>query len=84
MPKHIAFNALQPTARPVILAPPLRRIGQRWRATRAPQGCHTAQAVSSWGSRLPFKLPLAQSDKRIVVSSLMPNIHLPRFREEIQ
>ena len=42
---RFGFIAFWPTAVWGIMAPPLRRIGQRWEATRAPERCHTARAV---------------------------------------
>jgi hypothetical protein len=74
-----AFNALRPPAGAGIFRLPSRRIGQRWRATRAPRWGHTARAVFPWEDRLLVNLPEAQCDKRILY---FPNDIRPRFWEE--
>jgi hypothetical protein len=79
---RFAFNALQPPAGTGILCLPSRRIGRRWRATRAPRWRHTARAVFLREDRMFLTMPLALSDKRILVLPARPNILRPRFWDE--
>jgi hypothetical protein len=80
----VAFNALQPTGGMGIFPVLGWRIGQCWRATRAPAGCHTAPAVFLRVNRLPVILPLALCDTRTDSISTRPNFFQPTLWEESQ
>jgi len=82
LPNSCALNALRPTAHAGILPILGRRIGQRWRATRAPAGRHTARATFPREGRQTFGLPVASCAKRIGSVSVRSTILQPTFWDE--